>query len=216
MSSIIIRNEQPKDYLCVEQLIKEAFWNLYVPGCSEHYLAHALRQHEDFIPELDLVLEKDGEIIGQVMYTKAKLVNEMGDSKEILTFGPLAIAKSFQRQGYSRQLLEYSFTKARDMGYAVIVIFGDPHNYVARGFKSSADFAVGLGGGIYPTAMLLKELESGVLAGHEWCYEESKAYEIHEADVARFDQAFPLQLEKQVWPCQEIFHILSQSRIIKS
>ena len=119
-----IRNEVPEDYSAVEQLIRKAFYNQYVPGCNEHYLAHIMRSHPDFIAQLDLVLVLDGEIIGNIMYTKAKLVDEMGVEKEILTFGPVCVLPQLQRKGYGKKLMESSFVRAKEMGYDVIVIFG--------------------------------------------------------------------------------------------
>ena len=86
---VLIRNERPEDYQCVEALTRSAFYNLYIPGCVEHYLVHIMRQHRDFVPELDFVLERDGQVIGNIMYTKARLVDEAGTEKEILTFGPV-------------------------------------------------------------------------------------------------------------------------------
>ena len=111
-----IRNEEKRDHQAVEELTRRAFYNLYVPGCVEHYLVHIMREHEDFIPELDFVLEEDGRIIGNIMYTKAKLVDETGREKEILTFGPVCVEPDLQRQGYGKQLMEHSFTKAVELG----------------------------------------------------------------------------------------------------
>lgn len=136
MDRLIIRNEKESDQREVETLIREAFWNLNVPGCDEHYLAHILRGHKDFIPELDLVAELDGRIIGNVMYTKSHLKDETGNDKEILTFGPLAVLPGYQRMGVGKALLERSFDIARNMGYDVIVIFGSPANYIARVLKA--------------------------------------------------------------------------------
>ena len=73
-----IRNETEADYKTVEELTRKAFYNMYVPGCVEHYLVHIMRNHEDFIRELDFVLELDGQVIGNIMYTKARLVDEEG------------------------------------------------------------------------------------------------------------------------------------------
>ena len=89
---ITIRNEEERDYKVVEEITRKAFYNLYIPGCAEHYLVHIMRGHEDFIPELDFVIELDGQVIGNIMYTKARLVDEAGTEKEILTFGPVSIA----------------------------------------------------------------------------------------------------------------------------
>ena len=151
---IQIRNEEEKDYKEVEAIIRKSFYNLYVPGCVEHYLAHVMRRHEDFVPELDLVLEMDGKIIGSIMYTKAKLVDEVGEEKEILTFGPVCILPGYQRKGYGKMLLERSFEKAASMGYDVIVIFGSPGNYVGRGFKSCKKYNICMENGICPAAMM--------------------------------------------------------------
>ena len=109
-----------------------------------------MREHEDFLPELDFVMEVDGHIVGNIMYTKAKLKDEAGQEKEILTFGPLCIKKEYQRKGYGKKLIEHSFNKAAELGYDVVVIFGSPSNYVSSGFKSCKKFNVCLEGGIYP------------------------------------------------------------------
>lgn len=129
----IIRHERPEDFRKVEDLTREAFWNQYVPGCSEHYLIHTMRDHEDFIQELDFVIEKDDQIIGNIMYTKSKLVDENGNEKEALTFGPLSILPQFQRKGYGKALIEYSFDEALNLGYDTIVIFGSPNNLCSEG-----------------------------------------------------------------------------------
>ena len=109
MKHLTIRPETEKDYRAVEALTREAFWNQYVPGCDEHYLVHRMRTHEDFLPELAFVLELDGELIGNIMYTKTKLVDERGNEKPILTFGPIGILPQYQRQGYGMALIEDSF-----------------------------------------------------------------------------------------------------------
>lgn len=139
---IKIRNEEERDYARVEEITRKAFWNLYVPGCKEHYLVHIMRSHKDFLPELDLVLEVDDQVIGNIMYTKAKLVDEHGEEKEILTFGPVCIMPEFQRMGYGKMLMQHSFEKAAALGYDVIVIFGNPNNYVSRGFKNCKKYNI--------------------------------------------------------------------------
>ena len=133
---IAIRRERTDDWKAVEELTRRAFYNIYVPGCVEHYLVHIMRGHEDFIPELDFVAELDGRVIGSIMYTKAVLTDGAGSQKDILTFGPVCIEPEYQRRGYGKLLMEYSFEQARSLGYDVIVIFGSPSNYVGRGFVS--------------------------------------------------------------------------------
>ena len=156
----VIRLETPGDYRAVENLTREAFWNQSVPGCDEHYLVHTMRRHPDFIPELAFVLEKDGEIVGNIMYTKGRLVDGQGHEKPCLTFGPISVAPAQQRKGYGRMLIEHSFEVAMEMGYEVVVIFGNPDNYVARGFKSGRKYNVYLEGDRFPAALLVKELRS--------------------------------------------------------
>ncbi|MCQ5201998.1 GNAT family N-acetyltransferase [Mordavella massiliensis] len=207
---IVIRNETEKDYKTVEEITRKAFYNIYVPGCMEHYLVHIMRDHEDFIKELDFVIELDGKVIGNIMYTKAKLVDEAGEEKAILTFGPVSILPEYQRMGYGKQLMEHSFQKARQMGYDVVVIFGDPGNYVSRGFKSSSRYHICLPDGSYPTAMLAKELRENTLDGRKWMYYDSPVMQVDEKEAKDYDDSLE-KMEKKVLTCQEEFYILSHS-----
>jgi len=210
--AIKIRNEEESDYQQVEELTRKCFWNLYIPGCNEHYLVHLMRSHEDFLPELDLVIEVDNQIIGNIMYTKAKLIDESGSEKEILTFGPVCILPEYQRKGYGKKLLEYSFEQAAALGYDVIVIFGNPNNYVSRGFKSCKRYNICLENGTYPSAMMVKELKPEVLDGRKWVYYQSPVFEIDEQEAERFDAGLE-SLEKKYQPSQEEFYIHSHSII---
>lgn len=211
-STICIRPETAQDYETVEQLTRAAFYNLYMPGCSEHYLVRNLRSHPDFIPELDLVLELDGRIIGSIMYTKATLTDEAGAKKKILTFGPLCIAPEFQRQGYGKLLLEDSFERAVALCYDVIVIFGVPANYVSRGFQSCKKWNISIPDGRYPAAMMVKELMEGALssAHKHWIYRQSSALDISEEAALAYDDTLK-PMERRWQPSQEEFYILSNS-----
>lgn len=206
---IIIRNEKESDYKAVEELTREAFYNLYVPGCVEHYLVHIMRQHEDFIPELDFVIELDGQVIGNIMYTKAKLVDESGIEKEILTFGPVCIMPRYQRMGYGKKLMEHSFQRAVELGYDAIVIFGSPSNYVSRGFKSCKKYNI-CKENKYPAAMMVKELKPDVLDGRKWFYYDSPVMHISEQDAMQYDNGLE-KMEKRYRPSQDEFYIMSHS-----
>lgn len=208
-----IRNEWEADHRRVEEITRKAFWNLYVPGCAEHYLVHVMRDHEDFLPELDLVIEDDGQVVGNIMYTKTKLIDESGREKDILTFGPVSVLPEYQRKGYGKKLMEHSFQKAAALGYDAIVIFGNPGNYVSRGFKSCKKYHVSVEGGGYPTAMMVKELRPGALDGHSWIYRQSPAMDIDERAVQSFDEGFE-RLEKKYCTSQEEFYIYSHSSIL--
>lgn len=207
---IQIRREKKEDRQRVEDITRKSFYNLYVPGCSEHYLVHIMRSHEDFIPELDFVIELDGTVIGNIMYTKAKLADEHGEEKEILTFGPISILPGYQRMGYGKMLIEHSFVEALKLGYDTVVIMGNPGNYVSRGFQSCKKYNVCLENHKYPSAMMVKELKEGALDGRKWFYYDSPVMNIKEEDAQRYDEAFE-PMEKKRQPSQEEFYIMSHS-----
>lgn len=211
---MVIRNEKPEDYRIVEEMIKEAFWNLSVPGCNEHYFAHQVRKSEDFIPELDFVLEEDGKIIGHIIYVKAKLVADDGTEKEILSFGPFTIHPDYQRRGYGRKLLYHSFEAAEIMGYDTIAIWGNPENYACYGFKNCKRYNVYIEEDVYPVALMVKLLNENALSDKFWKYVESTAHELDEHGFEEFDSSFP-QMEKGYKYTQELFYIYSKSNVLR-
>ena len=210
----IIRRETEKDYREVENIAREAFWNLNKPGCYEHYFIHFMRQHEDFIPELDYVIEVGRKVIGCVMYCKARLRDENGNEKQIVTMGPLCVLPEYQRKGYGKALLEHTFGIAADMGYDTVINFGNPDNYVARGYKSCRKYNVCFEGDFFPAALLVKVLKDGALDGRKWFYYPSDVD--HPCDdeeaVEKFDALFPPKV-KGWQPSQEEFYIHSHSVI---
>ena len=217
MSDYTIRLEREGDYRAVEELTRDAFWNVYKPGADEHYYVHMMRSHPDFIPELDFVIESEGRILGSIMYTKAWLEDESGARKEIVSFGPLCVDPQFQRRKLGRLLIEHSFEVARGMGYDVNINFGNPGNYVGRGFVScrrkNVSFAVD---GNFPTALLVCELVPNALDGRKWMLIPSTAADCCEdtAAVEAFDAGFPPR-EKKWMPSQEEFYIYSHSSVVR-
>ena len=217
MEDLKVRLETEKDYRAVEELVREAFWNVYVPGASEHYYVHKMRSHPDFIPELAFVLEKDGEIVGNIMYTRSYLEDETGERKPIVSLGPLCVSPAYQRLKLGKILLEHSFAAARKMGYDVNVNFGNPGNYVSRGFvsckKKNVCFAID---GNFPTALLVRELVPGALDGRRWMYIPSNASDCCEDTeaVEAFDATFPPK-EKAWRPSQEEFYIYRHSSVVR-
>ncbi len=217
LENVIIRRETEADYRAVEELTREAFWNVYVPGASEHYYVHTMRNHPDFIPELAFVLELDGEIIANIMYTKAWLEDESGNRREILSFGPLCVAPKYQRMKLGKLLIEHSFAAAREMGYDVNINFGNPGNYMSRGFVSCKKKNVSfVQEGNFPTALLVCELVPGVLDGKKWMYIPSTAADCCDdtCAVEAFDATFPKK-EKEWRPSQEEFYIYRHSSVVR-
>ena len=217
LENVIIRRETEADYRAVEELTREAFWNVYVPGASEHYYVHTMRSHPDFITELAFVLELDGEIIGNIMYTKAWLEDENGSRREILSFGPLCVAPKYQRMKLGKMLIEHSFAVAREMGYDVNINFGNPGNYMSRGFVSCKKKNVSfVQEGNFPTALLVCELVPGALDGKNWMYIPSTAADCCDdtCAVEAFDATFPKK-EKEWRPSQEEFYIYRHSSVVR-
>ena len=192
-----IRNERESDYKNVEDITRKAFYNVYVPGCMEHYLVHIMRGHEDFIPELDFVIEVDGQIVGNIMYTKSKLTDEGGTEKEIVTFGPVSILPKYQRNGYGKMLIEHSLKRAAELWYEAVVIMGSPANYVGSGFQCCRKYNVCVEKGKYPAAMLVKELKPGALDGRLWFYSDSPVMNVDEREAQAFDDGLE-KMEKKM------------------
>lgn len=205
-----IRNERESDYKNVEDITRKAFYNVYVPGCMEHYLVHIMRGHEDFIPELDFVIEVDGQIVGNIMYTKSKLTDEGGTEKEIVTFGPVSILPKYQRKGYGKMLIEHSLKRVAELGYEAVVIMGSPANYVGSGFQCCRKYNVCVEKDKYPAAMLVKELKPGALDGRLWFYSDSPVMNVDEREAQAFDDGLE-KMEKKWMPSQEAFYIMSHA-----
>ncbi len=203
-NDIIIRLEEKKDYEVVENLAREAFWNVYRPGCMEHYLIRVLRDYENFLPELDYVMELDGEIIGQIMFCKSHIDADDGRSIPTLTFGPISIAPEFKRKGYGKLLLDYALDEARELGYGAILIEGNIDFYGKSGFTYASQFGIryhGMPEGEDAPFFLCMELVDGYLDGITGEYTDPEGYDVDDADVEEFDKTFPYK-EKLVLPGQ--------------
>ncbi len=210
--NIEIRNETEKDFHEVEELTREAFWNLYFPGCNEHYLVHQIRNHPDFIKELDFVAEYNGKIVGNIMYTKAWLINENGQEIEIVSFGPLSVLPEYQRKGIGSALVSHTKNAAHKKGIKGIVIFGDPHNYCKHGFKSGKDLNISDMNGEYPYGMLALALEEQAFEGHTWKFKYSDVFNVNEEEAEEFDKSFCTK-EKGYQYSQDIFSIAFRSYV---
>ena len=190
----IIRLEQPSDYRAAENLIRESFWNVYRPGCSEHYVMHVLRDDPAFIPALDLVMEKDGELIGQNMFMKTVIQADDGRTVPVLTMGPICIAPALKRQGWGKKLLDASLEKAAGMGFGAVLFEGSIGFYGHSGFDYARRFGIryhDLPEGADDSFFLCRELIPGYLSGITGVYQTPQGYYVDDADVEAFDRAFP-------------------------
>ena len=212
--SINIRLETKDDYFKVEELTREAFWNLYAPGCDEHYLCHILRDHKDFIKELDFVAEIDGNIIASIMYTDSYLLSDDLEKMKIVSFGPLCVHPDYQRKGIGSALIEKTKSLVEKRNIPAIAIYGDPHNYCKHGFKNGIDYKVSNMDGEYPLGLLVLELQPGFFGNKEWKVKQSDAFFFDHEKAIEFDRKFNKK-EKKIQYSQELFKIQIRSFLKK-
>ena len=204
MQNYTIRTETPADYRTVENLTREAFWNVYRPGCTEHYVLHRFRCRPDFVPELDLVMEVEGKLVGHVMYVRSAIQTDDGRTVPIMTFGPIGIAPAYKRQGYGKQLLDYSMEKAREMGAGALAVTGNIDFYGKSGFVLANTKGVRYADDPEADYFLIKELKPGFLNGVSGTYKDPDGYFVCEKNPEGFEQfeaTFPAK-EKQQLPGQ--------------
>lgn len=186
-----IRLEQPRDYREVENLTREAFWNVYAPGCVEHYVLHKYRSNPDFIPELDFVMEEDGKIVGHVMYSKAEIVLENGAILPAWTFGPISIHPDYKRKGYGLRLLNHSIEKAKELGIGVLCMEGNIEFYKHAGFALASSMNIHYHAepknAVVPY-FLVQELLPGYLEGVEGTYYTPKGYYVAFENPRAFEE----------------------------
>jgi len=190
----IIRLETKKDYREVENLVRESFWNVYRPGCSEHYVIHVLRDDPAFVKELDFVMEQKGRLIGQNMFMKTIIEADDGRTIDILTMGPIGITPDLKRHGYGKALLDYSLEKAADLGFGAVLFEGNIGFYGNSGFDYARNFGIryhDLPEGADDSFFLCKELIPGFLNGVTGVYQTPKGYYVDDAEVEGFDKDFP-------------------------
>ena len=200
----IIRLEKTEEHRETEALVREAFWNVYRPGCLEHYVLNQLRNDEAFVPELNFVMEKDGRLIGQNMFMRAAIKADDGSDLPIMTMGPICISPELQGQGYGKRLLDYSLEKAAEFGCGALCFEGNINFYGKSGFTYASEFGIryhGLPEGADASFFLCKELKKGYLDGISGEYTPPKGYFVDEAEAEEFDKQFPPK-EKLKLPTQ--------------
>ena len=203
-NNITFHLEKKEEHRIVENLVRESFWNVYRPGCLEHYVLNQLREDKDFIPELDIVMMCGDELIGQNMFMRAVISSDDGRRIPIMTMGPICIAPKFKRQGYGKMLLDYSLERAKELGCGAVCFEGNIDFYGKSGFGYASDYDIryhGLPEGEDASFFLCKELIPGYLNGVTGEYSTPPGYFVDEAKAEEFDKNFPF-MEKKVLPGQ--------------
>ena len=200
--NLILRPEEPRDHRAVEALTREAFWNVYRPGCAEHYLLHILRDSKGYLPGLHIVAEDDGNIVGSIVYSRSKIKRQKEASLDTLSFGPLSVHPARQGQGIGSLLVRRTLAMAADMGEWAVIITGSPGYYARFGFSSATGFGITLPDASSPPYLMALELRPRALAGIGGVFYEDEAFDrLDMQSVADFDRRFPPR-EKLVLPGQ--------------
>lgn len=203
--NITIRIEQSTDYRKTEAVTREAFWNQYGPGCSEHYLIHRMRDCAAFLPELDLVAEADGKIVGSAMCVKGLVKRADGTTVVVLSLGPLSVLPEYQQKGIGSKLIQRTKEIACALGYRAILLCGDPDYYTKQGFVPAEQYDIRTAENMYAAALHVCELYDGALKYVQGCYFEDAIYQIDEAAAEEFDKQFPKKEKVIGTPSQEKF-----------
>jgi predicted N-acetyltransferase YhbS len=203
---IKLRLETENDYRIVEELTREAFWNVHYPGCDEHLLIHNLRKTGQFIKELDFVALYDNQILGNIAYAESKIINK-NQEYTVLTFGPVSVMPEYHNKGIGSKLIRHTIALAKNMAYKAIIIYGDPEYYKKFGFKASKEYCITNKDKKYPAALLVLELYSNALNGIKGIFDEGKIYETNQDELEEFEKGFQKK-EKGFSKTQERFNEL--------
>ena len=197
---VLLRPEEEKDYNSVENLTREAFWNVYKPGCDEHLLIHNMRNKKEFIKDLDYVAVFNDEVIGNIVYAQAKIIG-VNKEYDVITFGPVSVLPMYQKRGVGKKLIEHTVTKAKEMGLNAIMIYGNPKYYERFGFKNSREYSITDMEGNYNDALMALELYPKSLKNINGKFFEGEAYKVDKKELEIFDKNFPYK-EKLVLDTQ--------------
>jgi len=209
---LTLRRERPEDFRASEEVTREAFWNHHLPGCDEHYLMHVMREADSFLPELDYVAELAGEVVGSIVYTKAKVALDRGGAMDVLSFGPLSVLPAFQGKGVGRALVEHTLYLARGAGHRAVFIYGDPLYYCRFGFVPAETYKIGTRDNFYASPLQAIELVPGALADAAGRFVEDEIYEIDTEAAKEFDKSFPYKEKLEGLPSQARFMALVGDR----
>ena len=195
---MIIRNEEVKDYFAVENLIRESFWNVYRPGCFEHYLVHKLRDDKVFVKELDYVIEEDGKIVASIFYAKGSVIDSNNTIHEALLFGPVGVLPQYQKMGYGEKLINYTMNKAKELGYNYILITGNPNYYKKYGFVKATDYGISYDGMEGDTPFFMIKVLNDSVDIPKGVYREPSCYlNIDKEELESYDKLFPAKVKER-------------------
>lgn len=204
LKNIIVRLETKKDYRETESMVREAFWDVYKPGCDEHLVLHKLRKVPAFVEELDFVACDTGDnnkIVGNIVYTEAKIINNQNQEFTVLCMGPLSVLPSYQGKGIGSLLVKKSLHKARLLDYKAVILFGNPKYYHRFGFKNAKEYNIKTSQGDNCDAFMALELYDNSLEGIQGKFYEDPVFQVESEELELFEKEFPYK-EKHVTDTQ--------------
>jgi predicted N-acetyltransferase YhbS len=204
--NINIRPEHPADHRTVENITREAFWNIHSPGCAEHLVIHNLRKAKEFIHELNFVATLDDKVVGSIVYVRTYVYHD-DLVHEVITFGPVCVHPDHQNKGIGSKLINHTIQLATEMGFKAIIIGGDPDYYKKYGFIASKHYDISDKDGKFPIALLVKQLYPDALKGITGYFDEGKPYEVNQTELETFDKQFPPK-EKGYSPSQDRYKLI--------
>jgi predicted N-acetyltransferase YhbS len=199
--SVIIRRERPEDYRETEILTREAFWGIYKPGCDEHLFVHNLRKASCFVGELDFVACEGDRIVGNIMYSRARVIGPNGEAEEVLCLGPVSVLPEYQRQGIGGRLIRESLAHASQLGFKGVFLMGNPAYYSRFGFRKTDEFGIGASDGKSHDYFMGLELASGRLKDLFGNFFEDEVFHTDPQELEEFEKLFPKR-EKHVTSTQ--------------
>jgi predicted N-acetyltransferase YhbS len=197
----VIQRTNREDFLRTENITREAFWNLYKPGCDEHLVLHNIRKSSCYISELDLVAVSENQIIGHIISTKAKIITPLDEEHEVLCVGPLSVLPEFQKMGIGLKLLNESIGLAKEKGYVGMVLFGNPGYYHRFGFVNAEKFKITTKDGQNFEPFMVLELKINGLCQVTGRFFEDDAFMTQPNELFEFEKQFPFK-EKLVTETQ--------------
>lgn len=195
----VVRKTLQSEYAFTENLTREAFWNVYRPGCNEHLVLHNFRQSSDFVPELDCVLEVEGEIVAHIMYCRATVKADEVE-QEFLMFGPISVEPKLQRRGYGSKIITETLEMAKGLGYPAVIITGSPKYYHRFGFESCSKYNIFYDGKSHDDEaafFMIKLLNSDFSSDKEFIFQEPACYSPDEAQLEEFEKNFPPKIKEK-------------------
>ncbi|MCX8105940.1 MAG: N-acetyltransferase [Ignavibacterium album] len=199
--NLLIKQTNQNDFAITENITREAFWNVYKPGCSEHLVLHNLRKSKSYIKDLDLIAICDDQIVGHIISTKARVVDSQNKEYEVLCVGPLSVLPYFQKQGIGEKLMKESIKIAKRLGFRGMILFGNPDYYHRFGFRNAKEFEITTKDYQNFEPFMALELFKNALNDVKGKFIEDESFNVNEDELNEFEKQYPYK-EKLVTDTQ--------------